>query len=52
MKDEDTAKKVEAELAAGKSFEDLAKQYSEDTASKDNGGDLDYFGPGKMEAAF
>ncbi|MFB9761080.1 peptidylprolyl isomerase PrsA [Ectobacillus funiculus] len=52
VKDEDTAKKVEAELAAGKSFEDLAKQYSEDTASKDNGGDLDYFGPGKMEAAF
>ncbi|MFP3122196.1 peptidylprolyl isomerase PrsA [Ectobacillus funiculus] len=52
VKDEDTAKKVEAELAAGKSFEDLAKQYSEDTASKENGGDLDYFGPGKMEAAF
>ena len=52
VKDEETAKKVEAELAAGKSFEDLAKQYSEDTASKENGGDLNYFGPGKMEAAF
>lgn len=52
VKDEETAKKVEAELAAGKSFEELAKQYSEDTASKENGGDLDYFGPGKMLAEF
>lgn len=52
VKDEETAKKVQAELAAGKSFEELAKQYSEDTASKENGGDLDYFGPGKMVAEF
>lgn len=52
VKDEETAKKVQAELAAGKSFEELAKQYSEDTASKENGGDLDYFGPGKMVPEF
>ncbi|MFD0769662.1 peptidylprolyl isomerase PrsA [Bacillus sp. CGMCC 1.60114] len=52
VKDEETAKKVEAELAQGKSFEDLAKQYSEDTGSKDKGGDLGYFGPGKMVKEF
>ncbi|MGF9966282.1 peptidylprolyl isomerase PrsA [Bacillus rhizoplanae] len=52
VKDEDTAKKVEAELAQGKTFEDLAKQYSEDTGSKDKGGDLGYFGPGKMVKEF
>jgi foldase protein PrsA len=52
VKDEETAKKVKDELAQGKSFEELAKQYSEDTGSKEKGGDLGFFGPGKMVKEF
>ncbi|MEH7457689.1 peptidylprolyl isomerase [Bacillus pseudomycoides] len=52
VKDEETAKKVKDELAQGKSFEDLAKEYSTDPGSKDKGGDLGYFGPGKMVPEF
>lgn len=33
-------------------FAELAKQYSEDTTNKDNGGSLGYFGVGEMEEAF
>jgi peptidyl-prolyl cis-trans isomerase D len=58
-KDQARAKATQAlkELKAGGDFAALAKQYSEDDASKVNGGDLDYFGRGAMvkefdEAAF
>lgn len=52
VKDEATAKKVKEELGQGKSFEELAKQYSEDTSSKEKGGDLGFFGAGKMVKEF
>ena len=37
---------------AGADFAALAKQYSEDEASAPNGGDLDYFGRGRMVPEF
>jgi peptidyl-prolyl cis-trans isomerase D len=45
------AEAVLAKVKAGGDFAALAKQYSDDT-SKDNGGDLDYFGHGKMVKPF
>lgn len=46
------ANKVEADLKAGKSFADEAKQYSTDPGSKDKGGDLGTFKRGQMVPAF
>lgn len=46
------ADKVLAEIKAGKDFAELAKKYSKDTATKDKGGDLGYFGKGKMVPEF
>lgn len=47
------ADEVLAAVSAGdKSFEDLAKQYSEDTTTAAQGGDLGWFGRGVMVAEF
>lgn len=50
--DEAKAKEVEKKLKDGAKFADLAKEYSTDTATKENGGQLAPFGPGKMDPAF
>ncbi|WP_147533112.1 peptidylprolyl isomerase [Bacillus marasmi] len=49
---EDKAKEVKAKLDGGAKFEDLAKEYSTDPGSKDNGGDLGWFGTGAMVPEF
>jgi len=46
---EDVLKKAKA---PGADFAALAKQYSEDDSNSMNGGDLDYFGRGRMVAEF
>ncbi|MHC0036802.1 peptidylprolyl isomerase [Pseudoneobacillus sp. C159] len=52
VKDEKTAKEVKDKLDKGEKFEDLAKQYSTDPGSATQGGDLGWFGPGKMVEPF
>jgi peptidyl-prolyl cis-trans isomerase C len=46
------AKDVLAQLRKGASFEAMAKEHSSDRGSADKGGDLGYFGPGKMVKPF
>jgi foldase protein PrsA len=52
VKDEKTAKEIKAKLDKGEDFAKLAKQYSQDPGSASNGGDLGWFGPGKMVKEF
>ncbi|WP_318616196.1 peptidylprolyl isomerase [Sporosarcina sp. YIM B06819] len=52
VKDEATAKEVAKKLADGEDFVALAKEYSMDTANASKGGELGYFGRGKMVAEF
>jgi peptidyl-prolyl cis-trans isomerase C len=49
---EDAAKQIIAALKGGANFAQLAKQSSVDTASKDKGGDLDWFAPSAMAPPF
>ncbi len=51
-KAEQKAKTVIAKLKGGSKFEDMAKEFSEDTSNKDKGGDLGAFGKGQMVPAF
>lgn len=46
------AEEVQAKLAEGGDFAELAKEYSTDTASAENGGELGAFGAGEMAPAF
>lgn len=50
--DEATANTVKQKLDGGAKFEDVAKEYSTDKASAQNGGDLGWFGSGKMDPDF
>ncbi|WP_374989085.1 peptidylprolyl isomerase [Priestia megaterium] len=50
--DEKTAKEVKAKLDKGEDFAKLAKEYSTDTASKSDGGNLGYFKKDDMVEAF
>ncbi|WP_085690112.1 MULTISPECIES: SurA N-terminal domain-containing protein [unclassified Pseudomonas] len=43
---------VQARLAKGEKFEALAKEFSQDPGSANNGGDLGYAGPGVYDPAF
>lgn len=46
------AKDIIKKLKNGDSFDDLAKEYSDDTSNKDKGGDLGYFNTGDMLEEF
>ena len=52
MKATDKLAKVQAALAAGGDFAQLAKQYSDDTGTKEKEGDLGWFGDSEMVPAF
>jgi peptidyl-prolyl cis-trans isomerase D len=43
---------IQARLAKGESFEALAKEYSQDPGSANNGGDLGFAGPGVYDPEF
>lgn len=49
---ESTAKEVLARIQQGEDFAELAKTFSADTASAENGGDLEWLERGVMESAF
>ncbi|MFJ8354082.1 peptidylprolyl isomerase PrsA [Bacillus paramycoides] len=52
VKDEKTAKEVKEKLNNGEDFAALAKQYSEDTGSKEQGGEIADFAPGQTVKEF
>ncbi|MGN4944721.1 peptidylprolyl isomerase [Bacillus anthracis] len=52
VKDEKTAKEVKEKVNNGEDFAALAKQYSEDTGSKEQGGEITAFAPGQTVKEF
>ncbi|MFJ7732979.1 peptidylprolyl isomerase [Lysinibacillus sp. NPDC097231] len=52
LEDEATAKDVLVKVKAGEDFSDLAKTYSIDSATSENGGELGYISRGQMDEQF
>lgn len=52
VESEETALEVKKKLDEGEDFEELAKEYSTDTSNSQQGGDLGFFGKGKMVKEF
>ncbi len=52
VSDRDLAVQLRDQVLAGADFAELASTYSEDQGSKDNGGDLGWFGRGEMVTEF
>ncbi len=52
VESEDLAKQLHARITKGEDFIALAKEHSKDPGSKDDGGDLGYFGKGQMVPVF
>jgi len=52
VKDEKTAKEVKEKVNKGEDFAALTKQYSEDTGSKEQGGEITGFAPGQTVKEF
>jgi foldase protein PrsA len=52
VEDEATAKEIKQKLADGADFAEVAKEYSTDEGSKENGGELGYFPRGTMVTEF
>lgn len=52
VEDEETAEEVIKKLDDGEEFDELAKEYSEDTASAEQGGEVGFFSAGEMVEAF
>lgn len=52
VESETKAKEVKDKLLAGADFAEMAKEYSEDTSNKEQGGELGFFSRGDMVAEF
>lgn len=52
VESEDKAKEIAEKIKGGGKFEDLAKESSKDPGSKEDGGNLGYFGRGQMVPQF
>ncbi len=52
VKTEEQAKEIKEKISAGEDFAQLAKEHSTDEMTKESGGDLGFFGKGKMVKEF